>query len=703
MHSRRSSTEGSANNNNMRKNLSNSNQNSNSHRQPSQSSAHQGGSQRRSGNFSNNRSNNNRNSNGPRKEYTPKTNAMALAEPGFVRRSANNVEQNHNTTYASILGNLDPVRQVRQTTLYKGNLAADHLNREIFEGPRMKSNASEFYPEDGPVVKFIPIGGSGEVGMNMNVIECGDDIIIIDTGMGFGDSEAFPGVDLIIPDVSYLEANKHKIKALIYTHGHLDHLGAAPYILPKIGPVPIYSLPLTLALLKNRIQEFDIEHKFTAKIIDLKETYEIGCFKIQFFRLNHSINDVVGLSIDTPMGRIVFCTDWKFDFTPYDNILSDYAKLAELGNEGVRLLMTDSLGVLKPGKSISEMQVRSTILDIFKKCEERVIVTAFASTIPRMQFVVDACIKYGRKLTLVGRSMVNNFNICTQLGYIAVPPGLIIDIHDVAKYANNEVCMLMTGSQGEDLAALTRLARDEHNMIRLQAGDSVIFSSRPIEGNESAVERLVASLSRKGVDVYSNLEFTTHVGGHACQDELKLLLALTKPDYLQPLHGDHFIIRKMAELGQTMGIPFEKSLLSENGRVTELRFNEVVVTEEIVNDKYLLVDGHSVGLVSEPVLEERRTMNTQGAVVMVVTINKSKKLVAGPELISRGFVYMKSGKSLFDEIKEDIKNRFDDIKIDSNSPSFFTDLRNALKVIASDIIFEKTEKTPIIIPVVVQV
>jgi ribonuclease J len=634
----------------------------------------------------------------------PKTNSVATDIPEFIKRKDTSDEiVNFNPAYASVLGQIQPVRNVKHTNLAKGNLAVSHLNSQLIHGPSLKSNSPEFFPQDNPVVRFIPIGGSGEVGLNMNAIECGDDIVLIDTGMGFGDLDQFPGVDLIVPDVSYLEQNKHKIKGLIYTHGHLDHIGAAPYILPKLGPVPIYAMPLTLALLKNRISEFDIEHKFTAKLIDLKQTIELGSLKIQFFRLNHSIPDVVGICIDSPMGRIIFCTDWKFDETPYDNVLSDYSALAKYGEEGVRLLLTDSLGVLKTGKSISESQIKDTMLNIFKGCQERVIVTSFASTIPRMQFTIDACVKFGRKLGLVGRSMVNNFNICAELGYIAVPKGLIVDLHELNKLPTDQVCMLMTGSQGEDLAALTRLARDEHDLIKLQAGDSVIFSSRPIEGNEAAVERLIAKLSRKGVDVYSPREYSTHVSGHACQDDLKLLFALTKPAYLQPLHGNHFIIRKTAELGMKMGIDYDRCLMSENGRVTELRYNEVLVTDEIVNDQYLLVDGHSVGLVSEPVLEERRTMGTQGAVVMVVTINKSKRLVAGPELISRGFVYAKSGKSLFDEVKDEIKRKSETIKIDTNSPTYFTDLRNSLKNIASEVIFDKTEKTPMIIPVVVQV
>jgi ribonuclease J len=630
-----------------------------------------------------------------------RSNAAVSDNPRFLKRRNDN-GNNHLASMAEALSGIENIRNIRGTDIPSGNLAISHLNPTLVEGPKMKTNSPAFFPQENPVVRIIPIGGSGEVGLNMNAIECGDDIIIIDTGIGFGDYEKFPGINFIAPDTTYLEQNRHKIRALIYTHGHLDHIGAAPYVLPKLGPIPIYSMPLTLALLKNRLEEFELTDKFTAKIFNLEETLTLGCFKLEAFRLNHSIPDVVGLSIDTPMGRIVYCTDWKFDNTPFDGQLSDYARLAKYGQEGVRLVMTDSLGILKPGKSLSEMDIKKTIMGIFKDCKERVIVTAFASTIPRMQFTVDACEKYGRKLALVGRSMVNNFNICFQLGYIKVPAGLVVDINQMNQLPPDKVCLLMTGNQGESMAALTRIARDEHDLIKIQAGDSIIFSSRPIEGNEAAVENLIARLSRKGVDVYSNQEFSTHVGGHACRDDLQLLFALTRPDYLQPMHGNHFIIRKTAELAMKMGIPFEHNLLSENGRVTEMRWNEVVITDEVISDSYLIVDGNSVGLVSEAVLEERRNMATQGTIVMVLTMNRNKQLVAGPEIISRGFVHVKNGQQLFDEIKEKIKASLASSKLDPASQTYFTDLRNHIKTITTDIIFEKTEKQPMIIPVVIQ-
>lgn len=317
--------------------------------------------------------------------------------------------------------------------------------------------------------------------------------------------------------------------------------------------------------------------------------------------------------------------------------------------------MTDSLGILKPGYAISESEIQKTIFNIFKQAQGRVIVTTFSTTIARLQHTINACEKFNRKLALIGRSMINNFNVCAELGYIKVPPGMIMDIRETDKLSPEKVCVLSTGSQGEDNAALARMARDEHPMLRLQGGDSVLFSSKPIPGNEDSVQDLIAKLSRKGVEVYMYKEFDLHVSGHACHEDLKLLFSLARPDYLMPIHGDHFMLRKVGELGMKMGIPFEKNLLVENNRIIELASNSINVTEELVGEGYILVDGTGVGSVSELVLEERRQMATQGSLVLVLLVNKSKKLVGGPEIISRGFVYMKSTTGLFDEMKEVIK------------------------------------------------
>lgn len=595
-------------------------------------------------------------------------------------------------------------QKIRQqiSMLSGGNLASTTLNPNLFRGPRIKTNSQPVF-EDGPVVRIIPLGGTSEVGMNMTVIECGEDIIVIDTGMGFGGGEKFPGVDYIIPDTEYLEMNKHRIRGLIYTHGHLDHIGAAPYILPKLGNIPIFGMPLSLALLRNRLADFELENKFLAKILEIDKPLKLGVFSLQFFRLNHSIPDVVGISIDTPMGRVVYCTDWKFDNTPFDGILSDYGKLSKLGDEGVRLLITDSLGILKPGYAISERDIAKSVHKIFEQSEGRILFTTFSTSIARLQHVVDACERFGRKLAVTGRSMINNFRTTFELGYIRVPKNLIIDFQNVHKYADNEVCILSTGSQGEDAAVLSRLARDEHPTLKLQGGDTVIFSSSQIPGNENSIQDLIAKLSRKGVDVFTPKEFDLHVSGHACQEDLKMLIALTRPQYLQPIHGDHYMIKSVCKLGASMGIPAENNLIGENGRVVELRPTQVLITEDIITDNYLLVDGMSVGTVSELVLKERRQMSTQGSIILVLLINKKKELAGGPEIISRGFVYMKSSSELFDNLKIEIKNKFSLFEIDRHSPTYFSELRNNLKKMVSDYVYQITEKDPMIIPVVVQV
>jgi len=635
----------------------------------------------------------------PMRSSIPKTNATASQNPQFlVRRSVKNFDE----------GGMPKPFNVKQSVKEKigammgGNLGNPHINPLLNSGPKIKTNSAPVFAE-GPIVKIIPLGGTSEVGMNMTVLEYKDEIVIIDTGMGFGGGEKFPGVDYIIPDTAYLEQNRHKIRGIIYTHAHLDHIGAAPYILPKIGPVPIFGMPLTLALLKNRLQEFELQDSFVAKIINPDQPLTLGSFRFQFFRLNHSIPDVVGLAIDTPMGRIVYATDWKFDNTPYDGILSDYGKLAKIGDEGVRLLLTDSLGIMKPGYQVSEKVIGQTITKIFSECEGRIIVTAFSTTVSRIQFTIDACIKYGRKLALSGRSMVNNFRTYYELGYIKLPGDLVIDFLDVNKLPADRVCILSTGSQGEDMSALARMSRDEHDQVKLQGGDSVIFSSGAIPGNEDSVQDLMAKLSRKGVTVYRNKDFDLHVSGHACHEDIKLLVALTRPDYLQPIHGDHFMLKRVGELGASMGIPFDHNIIGENGRIVELRSTDIVLTDDVVTESYVLVDGMSVGSVSEVVLEERRQMATQGSLIVVILVNKQKKLVAGPQIVSRGFVYVKNNTTLFEEIAESVKVGFNNLNLDPHSSSFFSELRSSLRKIVSQEVFAKTEKDPMIIPVVVQV
>jgi ribonuclease J len=587
-------------------------------------------------------------------------------------------------------------------SLTGGNLASPTINPILNSGPVLRSSSPTIFNE-GPIVRIIPLGGVSEVGMNMTAIECGNDIIVVDAGMGFGGGEKFPGVDYVIPDTSYLEENIDKVRGIIFTHGHLDHIGAAPYILPKLPGVPIFGMPLTLSLLRNRLQEFELPEKIIAKIVKPDQSLILGCFKISFFRLNHSIPDVVGLDIDTPMGKIAYCTDWKFDNTPFDGQISDYGKLANMGDQGVRVLLTDSLGVMRPGYQISEKEIGKTIKKIFEECDGRIIVTAFSTTVSRLQFTIDACVKSGRKLSLIGRSMINNFKTCYELGYIRVPNDLIMDLGDLAKLPADKMCILSTGSQGEDMAALSRMSKDEHDQVRLQGGDSVIFTSSPIPGNEDSVAGLIAKLSRKGVSVYQNKEFALHVSGHACQEDLKLLFALCKPDYLQPIHGDHYMLRKVGELGAGMGIPFDHCLIGENGRITELRHDEVVLTNEIITDKYLLVDGAGVGAVSEAVLMERRQMSTQGTIVITLLINKRKELIAKPDVVSRGFVYMKTSRDLIDDIKDHIAEKFPNLEISPDGSSYFSELRSEIKLMVKNFVFKTIEKDPEIIPVIVQI
>jgi len=613
--------------------------------------------------------------------------AIVTSKPMFLSRKS---EDSYSVNKNNLAFNSQPTFSVLEQS-----------NREFFGNP-IASNSPKSFPSGKPV-RIIPIGGVNEVGMNMTVLEYDDEMIVIDTGMGFGGGEKFPGVDYVIPDTSYIEQNRHKLKGIIYTHGHLDHIGGAPYILPKLGNVPIFGLPLTLGLLKNRLAEFELQENYIMKVVELNRSLKLGNFTIHFFRLNHSIPDNFGMAIDTPMGRVLYCTDWKFDNTPFDGQLSDYAKLGRFGDEGVRLLMTDTLGALRPGYSMSEKVIGETINQIFAKAEGRILFTTFASTVARLQHVVNACILYNRKLVLLGRSMISTFNTAYELGKIKVPNGLVIDVNQINDLPPEKVAILLTGSQGEDNAALNRIARDEHPQIKLQGGDTVIFSSSAIPGNEESVQDLMSRIAKKGVEVLNHKEFDIHTSGHAAVEDIKMMLALTRPEYVQPIHGEYFMHQKLANIAVSMGMDRNNILIGENGQIVEMRSDKVVLTDNRVTDSYVLVDGSGIGSVSQVVLEERKTMSSQGVIIVVLLINKQKRLVGGPETISRGFVYMKNNQELFQQLEQLIRQKFNSLLIDPKSTTYFSELRTNLKQIIGDFIYEKTEKNPMIIPVVVQV
>jgi ribonuclease J len=538
-----------------------------------------------------------------------RTRAIVTSKPMFLSRKS---EDSYSVNNNNLAFNSQPTFSVLEKS-----------NQEFFGNP-IASNSPKSFPSGKPV-RIIPIGGVNEVGMNMTVLEYDDEMIVIDTGMGFGGGEKFPGVDYVIPDTSYIEQNRHKLKGIIYTHGHLDHIGGAPYILPTLGNVPIFGLPLTLGLLKNRLAEFELQDNYIMKVVELNRSLKLGNFTIHFFRLNHSIPDNFGMAIDTPMGRVLYCTDWKFDNTPFDGQLSDYAKLGRFGDEGVRLLMTDTLGALRPGYSMSEKVIGETINQIFAKAEGRILFTTFASTVARLQHVVNACILYNRKLVLLGRSMISTFNTAYELGKIKVPKGLVIEVNQINDLPPEKVAILLTGSQGEDNAALNRIARDEHPQIKLQGGDTVIFSSSAIPGNEESVQDLMSRIAKKGVEVLNHKEFDIHTSGHAAVEDIKMMLALTRPEYVQPIHGEYFMHQKLANIAVSMGMDRNNILIGENGQIVEMRSDKVVLTDNRVTDSYVLVDGSGIGSVSQVVLEERKTMSSQGVIIVVLLINKQKK------------------------------------------------------------------------------
>jgi len=460
-------------------------------------------------------------------------------------------------------------------------------------------------------------------------------------------------------------------------------------------------------LLKNRLEEFELNNRLRGFLINVDKPLQLGVFNFNFFRLNHSLPDVVGLAIDTPMGRIMYCTDWKFDHYPVDGKPSDYGKIAKFGSEGIRLLLSDSTNAMVPGYSLSEKEISKTLIDLFKSRKDgKIIISTFSTLIGKMQQIVNACEATGRKLVVTGRSMIDNFNIAFQLGYIKLPPSLVISDKEMKRYPDHQIAILTTGSQGEDRAGLAKISRGEHTSIKLVAGDLVILSNSVIPGNEEDVAKLTSTISRLGVDVINNKMFDIHAGGHARQEDLKMMISLCRPDYFQPIHGEHFMLTKHGELATSLGVPQDHIIITDNGRITELDNTEVRLLEDKVANKYVLVDGAGVGDVSSEVITDRKILSTEGVMVVVMMVNKQKKLVGSPEIISRGFVYMKSAGDLIASIKTYIHEHFESeiLPIDEVTGSeFWSSLRSNLKRNLGNFISKKTQKDPMILPVVVQV
>jgi ribonuclease J len=558
--------------------------------------------------------------------------------------------------------------------------------------------------KDGmPSLKIIPLGGIEEIGENMTVLECGDDILVIDMGLGFPD-ETMPGIDYIIPNTKYLEDNKRKIRGVIITHGHLDHIGAIPYILPKIGDPPIYTMKLTGELIKKRLEEFHLLGRSVIKEVQKDDILTLGHFRIRFFRINHNIPDGVGLAINTPSGLLIYATDWKFDHTPVDGRPTEFDKLARYGGEGVSLLMSDSTNAEKPGYSMSEKSLGDTIDRIVGDSPGRLIFTTFSTLISRVQQLINAAYKHNRKIVITGRSLVNNVEICLANKYITLPAkNMIIKMEQAKKMPDNQVVILTTGSQGEEASALARISRSEHKTIQIKKGDTVVVSASPIPGNERSVSSILSNLARLGAKVLYQKILDIHTSGHAYQEDLKLMISLTKPKNFMPIHGEHHMLVAHAELAKNVGVAEENIHILDNGQMLELEQGKASVREAKVPTGYVFVDGLGVGDVGEVVLRDRQVMSTDGMFVIIMTVDRnSGHLTQPPDIISRGFIYMKGSEDLLKEVKHEVRKVIES-KSKNRQEANWSYIRSEVRDSIGEFLFQRTERRPMILPVVIEV
>lgn len=550
-------------------------------------------------------------------------------------------------------------------------------------------------------LRIVPLGGSGEIGdKNMLVYEFNNDLIIIDAGIKFPDAN-MPGIDYVICDTTYLEQNKDRIRAYVVTHGHEDHIGAFPYIWPKF-PVPIYTAPLTAGLIRAKFEEHGLQG-YEFRIIAPGEKIQIGAFQIEPVRMTHSIPDILGLAITTPAGLIYHATDWKIDFTPTHGLATDFTKLSELAERGVTCLLSDSTNVFEPGYTISEQVVGKTIQGIFGSAKGRIIISSFSSRIDRIQHVITACAETGRVLALSGRSMERNVNITMELGYLKVPKGVLVDIRAISKYPDHKVVIMSTGSQGEENSALVRMASGEHRHIRIKKGDTVVLSASAVPGNENAISKTINNLYREGAEVITNRTIDIHSSGHANREEMKLLISLLQPKYLIPIHGDYRHLFEHAKLATELGMPADNCFIIENGQVVEFTDGNGRITGEKVPVGDVLIDGLGVGDVGEIVLRDRQTMAEDGVFMVILTVDGKKgELKSSPDIISRGFVYMKESEDLIGATRSLIK-RLHATQISRGGPANWDGFKKTLRDEVGNLLYDKTQRRPMVIPVVIQV
>ena len=548
-------------------------------------------------------------------------------------------------------------------------------------------------------LKIIPLGGLGEVGKNMTVFEFGSDIIIVDCGMGFPDEDMY-GVDIVLPDFAYLKANASRIKGLILTHGHEDHIGAVPYLMRELN-IPIYTLPLTAALIELKLEEQDLLYNTQIFTKKAGTSFRLGCFTVEFIHVNHSIPDSVALAIGTPLGTIIHTGDFKIDVTPISGGMIDLTRFGQLGNQGVLALLSDSTNAEQSGHSDSERKVGQSFDKLFTGCDQRIIITTFASNVHRLQQIITVAAKHNRKVAITGRSMENILRVSTVLGYMDIPEHVMTDIEHINKLPKNQVVIISTGSQGESMSALYRMAFSEHKQVQITPGDRVIISASAIPGNETTISRVIDELFHKGAEVIYDRHTDLHVSGHACQEEHKMMLALTRPKYFIPVHGEYRMLVRHAELGRIMGVAPQNIVIAENGDVIEIG-KKGISKAGTVQAGAVLLDGSGAGEVAGVVMRDRHKLAEDGMVVIVMSYSAyDHKILGDPEIVTRGFIYVKEAEELIEELKrvtlETVKS-CDQAKI-----SDWSAIKSKVKSNISGYLFKTMHRSPMILPVISEV
>ena len=547
-------------------------------------------------------------------------------------------------------------------------------------------------------LKIIPLGGLGEIGKNMTAIEYEDEILIIDCGLSFPEEEML-GVDIVIPDITYLLKNKEKVKGIVITHGHEDHIGALPYVLKKIN-VPVYGSRLTVGLIENKLKGFKMKNAHIERV-QPRQKVQLGAFKVEFISTSHSIPDAFALSVETPAGIVFHTGDFRIDYTPIDDQIIDLDKIAEIGRKGVLVMLADSTNAERPGTTRSEKSVGDTLNEIFSTRKSRIIIATFASHVHRIQQIVNSAVKYNRKVVFAGRSMLTVGAVAQELGVLNIPEGITITEKEMDKYPDEEVVVVVTGSQGEPMAALPRMASDEHRSLDIRKGDTVVFSSTPIPGNEKLVGKVMNQLYDRGAEVIYDKLYDVHTSGHACQEELKLMHRLVKPQYFIPVHGEVRHLRQHGLLAEELGMPKENIFVGETGDIMEFSKESAKVIGKVTSGQ-VLVDGLGVGDVGNIVLRDRKHLAEDGLMIVVVTIKReNRKVMAGPDIISRGFVYVRESETLMGEAKDVVTKALENCE--KQNAKEWSVIKGAIRDQLKGFLYEKTKRRPMILPIIMEV